>query len=703
MRTALWATAGPVHIGVTFMPAYTTTDIRNLALLGSAGSGKTTLIETMLNNTGAIGRIGRVEDKNTVCDTDEQEHELGHSIDSAVVHFDHGGVHVNLIDTPGTSDFLGKSLSVIPAVETVVIVVDASAGVETVTRRVMKFAKERDLPRLIVVNKIDACNDVAGLLENIQESFGSECRPLNLPSEDGASVVDCFKTTEGTSALGPVADHHTAIIDQVVEVDEALMEQYLESGTVTPEQLHKPFERSLREGHLIPVCFTSARNNIGVNELATIFATLCPNPAEGNPRPFEFGQDGEMHPWTSEPDASKPPVAHVFKVSSDPFVGKLCVFRVHQGSVSANLHPVVDDGKKSIRIAHVFKLQGKDHKECDQVIAGDIGAVAKIEDIHYGSVVHDGSIGERLHLKPLVLPRPMFGLAIEGKSKGAETKLAEALKKMLAEDPTLEVDRVQATNETVLRGLGEQHLRAKLNLLKDRYGVEVDTKPPKIAYKETITSKAEGHHRHKKQTGGAGQFGEVYLRVEPVSGDDEGIVDRLAFEDGTFGGSVPKQYMPAIEKGVRQIMQSGAIAGYPMQNIKVSVYDGKHHPVDSKEVAFISAGKKAFIDAVQKARPVLLEPFAKLEITIPADLIGDISSDLSGRRGRIQGTDMLPGNQAVVYAEAPLSEVMTYSNQLKSISAGAGSYAMEYSHDEATPPNVQSDVIKAFKPHEDDD
>jgi len=372
---------------------------------------------------------------------------------------------------------------------------------------------------------------------------------------------------------------------------------------------------------------------------------------------------------------------------------------VHQGTLDPSVQPIVDDGKKGVRIAHVFKLQGKDHADVDGIIAGDIGAVAKIEEISYGSVLHTA---ERVRLKPLPLPKPMFGLAIEGTSKGAETKMGEALAKLAAEDPTLEIERVQATGETVIRGLGEQHLRMKLRLLKDRYGVEVETRPPRVAYKETITAKAEGHHRHKKQTGGAGQFGEVFLRVEPTGPDNEDAVDGLVFCDDTFGGSIPKQFMPAVEKGIRRVMHEGAIAGYPMQDIKVSVYDGKHHPVDSKEVAFMTAGRKAFVDAVQKAKPVLLEPYVTMEITVPADMIGDISSDISGRRGRIQGTDMLPGNLAVISTEVPLSEVMSYSSQLKSITGGTGSYTMEYSHDERTPPNVQAEVVKAFKPKEDE-
>ena len=606
---------------------------------------------------------------------------------------------------PGRRIAWGATVSVLPAVETVVIVIDATAGIETATRRLIRIARERKLPQLILINKIDNATNLADLLSAVQETFGSSCRPVNLPADGGKAVIDCFGQSEGASDIGDVSEFHTGIVDQVVEVDEALMEQYLEQGAVSPEQLHAPFEKALREGHLVPVCFASAREGVGVKEFADVVASLCPNPSEGNPRTFIKGTGESREQFTAEADPSKPLLAHVFKVSSDPYVGKLCVFRVQQGTVGGDVQPHVDSEKKALRIAHVFRLQGKENTEVETVIAGDIGAVAKVDEIHFNSVLHDTSSGEDVRISAIPLPKPMFGLAIEGTTKGAESKLGEGLQKMLAEDPTLEVERVQATHETVLRGLGEQHLRAKLRLLKDRYGVEVDTKPPKVAYKETITSKAEGHHRHKKQTGGAGQFGEVYLRVEPLNGNDlenDDLHGGLLFVDDTFGGSIPRQFLPAIEKGIRQVMLDGAIAGYPMENIKVSVYDGKYHPVDSKEVAFIAAGKKAFIEAVQKAKPVLLEPFVSMEITVPADMIGDISSDLSGRRGRIQGTDMLPGNQAIVQAEAPLSEVMTYSSQLKSITAGAGSYTMEYSHDERTPPNVQAEVVKAFKPRDDD-
>ena len=684
------------------MAKYTTTDIRNIAMTGSAGAGKTTLVEMMLNAAGEIGSVGTVEQGNTVCDFDELEKEYGHGIDSAIAHFDHNGSHVNIVDTPGSPGFIGKAVASFPAVETHVIMIDAGAGIDTMTRKLMSLGKDRQLPQVIVVNKLDHANDLAGLLEQIQSTFGSVCRPVNLPTDSGSGVIDCFKNAEGDSDLGDISSFHTGIVDQVVEIDEELMEAYLEQGEVSPDQLHGPFEAALREAHLIPVMFMSAKNNVGVTEFMDFIAELCPNPLEGNPRTFVAGEGESQEEWHASNDGEHP-VAHVFKVSSDPYVGKLCVFRVHQGVMNNKTNPKVGDNKKSIKLSHVFKLQGKDHVEIPEVISGDIGAVAKIEELNFGSVMHDGSISDQMKIKPLPMPKPMYGLAIDAANRNAETKMGEALAKLQVEDPTLEIDRVVATGDLVMRGLGDIHLRAKLRILKDRFGVEVDTRTPKVAYKETITANAEGHHRHKKQSGGSGQFGEVYLRIEPAVGEEtEETSNGFVFVDDTFGGSVPKQFMPAIEKGVKAVMADGAIAGYPMYNIKVTVYDGKHHAVDSKEIAFVTAGKKAFIDAVKKAKPVLLEPFVKLHIAIPTDMIGDISSDMSGRRGRILGTEMLPGDQALLEAEAPLSEVMSYTSQLKSITGGTGSYEMEYSHDERTPANVQADVVKAFQPQDDE-
>ena len=680
------------------MAKYTTTDIRNIAMTGAASAGKTTLIETMLQESGEIGHVGTIENGDTVCDFEDLEKEYAHGIDSAIAHFDYKGAHVNIIDTPGSPGFLGKAIASFPAVETQVIMIDAGSGIDTMTRKLFSMGKDRQLPQVILINKMDHAVDFGALLEQIQSTFGSECRPVNLPTDDCKGVIDCFNNAEGESDLGDVADFHTGIVDQVVEVDEELMEAYLEQGEVSSEQLHGPFEAALRQAHLVPVMFMSAKDNVGVKEFMDFIVALCPNPLEGNPRTFVINEGEAQEEWHASNDGDHP-VAHVFKVSSDPYVGKLCVFRVHQGVLSPSVHPRVGGSKKPLRLSHVFKLQGKNHVEIAEVISGDIGAVAKIDELHYGSVMHDASVSKQMKIKPLPMPKPMYGLAIDAANRNAETKLGEALAKLLLEDPTLEVDRVAATGDLVLRGLGDIHLRVKLRLLKDRYGVEVETRTPKVAYKETITSNAEGHHKHKKQSGGSGQFGEVYLRVEPSVGEEADVnPDGFVFVDDTFGGSVPKQFMPAIEKGVKAVMAQGAVAGYPMYNIKVTVYDGKHHAVDSKEIAFMTAGKKAFIDAVKKAKPVLLEPFVKMHISIPTDLIGDISSDISGRRGRILGTEMLPGDQALLEAVAPLSEVMSYTNQLKSITGGTGSYEMEYSHDEQTPAKVQADVIRSFKP-----
>ncbi len=691
------------------MANHSTEQIRNLALAGHGGSGKTSLLEALLFKAGAIHQLGQVEKHTAVADFTDEEKTHGHSLFNAVVHFDYEGRHVNIIDTPGYPDFMGQALCALPAVETVCVVVSAAAGIEPVTRRMMDWAQRRKLCRMLVINKIDHENaDLGKLLKDLQEAFGRQCLPVNLPAGGGQSVVDCFQTASGESDLGPVAAAHTAIVDQVVEVDEKLMEVYLEQGDVKPEQLHEPFEKALREGHLVPICFTAARRhddheaNVGVRELLDVIVKLAPNPLEGNPRPFYRGGD-VANEFYATPDPGAHSMAHVFQVSFDPFVGKLSALRVHQGKITpaSQLYvcdAVTGESKKPFKVGHLFKLMGKEHVEVEQAVPGDIVAIAKVEQVHRDAVLHDSHDEDSIHLKPIEFPEPMSGLAITAKRRGDEQKTGDALTKIGEEDPTFKVTRDATTHETVIHGIGELHLRTILEKLKGRYHVEVDTKQPKIAYRETIQTKAEGHHRHKKQTGGAGQFGEVYLRVEPL---ERGA--GFEFSNDIFGGSIPSQYVPAIEKGVRKVMEEGAIAGYLMQDIKVSVYDGKHHPVDSKEVAFVAAGKRAFLDAVSKARPVLLEPCVEIEVTVPNQFMGDITGDLSGKRGRIQGTDMLGGDQSVIQAVVPLSEVANYQNQLKSVTGGQGSFTMALSHYEAVPPNVQEQIVAQYKPRVEED
>ena len=681
--------------------SYSTQQIRNVALAGHPGAGKTTLFEALLHAGGALQVAGTIERGTTVSDHDPLEKSRGHSIDTAIASTDHGGMHVNLIDTPGYPEFRGPALSALSAVETALIVVDADQGVAHGTRRLMERAAQRHLCRAIVINKIDHEGaDCAGVLAALREEFGPEVLPLNLPADGGKAVIDCFRQSTGVSDLGDVADWHQKIIDQVVEINETVMEHYLDlgEGGLSGEELHDAFEQCLREGHLIPVCFASARTGVGVKELLDVAERLFPNPAEANPPPFVKLNGSDPQPIEAVPDPRAHVIADVFKIINDPFVGKLGIFRVYQGTLKKDSQLFVDDGKKPFKVGHLFKLKGKDHVEIEQAIPGDIAAVAKVEDLHFDAVLHDSHDEDHLHLAPIDFPKPMFGLAIEAASKGQEQKLSIALQKLADEDPAFVVEHQPELNETVIRGLSDLHLRVMLERLKERHGVEVKTRPPRIAYRETVAAKAEGHHRHKKQTGGAGQFGEVFLRIEPLPRGGG-----FEFLDEVKGGTIPGQFMPAVEKGVRQVLAGGAISGHPLQDVRVIVYDGKHHPVDSKEVAFVAAGKKAFLDAIAKARPQVLEPIVDLEVHAPEQHMGDISGGLSAKRARISGTDSERGGEIVVRAHVPLSELDGYAAELKSVTAGRGRYALDFSHYEPVPAQVQQKLVESWKPRHEED
>ena len=678
------------------MANYSTEDIRNIAITGNGAVGKTTLVEALLHRAGAINQMGSIERGTTVCDFDPQEKVHQHSLDSAIASMDYHQAHINLIDTPGYLDFMGRALAVLTAVETCAVVINAQTGIDMVASKMMEVARDRQLDRLIIINKIDAEQvDLEALLEQIRDNFGTECIPLNLPANNGKEVVDCFFQASGKQTdFSSVAQAHTAIIDQAIELDEELMEIYLEQGEeITPEQLHNPFEQALREGHLIPVCFVSAQAGAGLDELLEVFAKLMPNPMEGNPPQFRKGEDAATDIIEIKPDPARHVLAHVFKINIDPFVGKLAVFRIHQGTLSKDSQLFIGKGRKPFKVSHLLKLQGKDHIEVATGIPGDICAVAKVDDLYFDAVIHDSHDEDEIHMRSMEFPSPMYGLAIETKSRGDEQKISDALHKLQSEDQCFMVEHTVGLNETVIRGLGELHLRMMLEKLKDRYHVDVDTHPPKIAYKETITAKAEGHYRHKKQTGGSGQFGEVYLRVEPLQrGQGFEFVDKVA------GGVIPKQLIPAVEKGVRLVMDEGFVAGFPLQDIRVSVYDGKHHSVDSKEVAFVAAGKKAFMDALSKARSVVIEPIVEIAITAPNHSMGDINADLSSKRGRINNTTAMSGGMSTITGLAPLSELDSYQSQLKSITGGTGSFSFTLSHYDPVPARMQKQLIASYKP-----
>ena len=706
---------------------YTTQGIRNIALVGSAAGGKTLLLESLLLQAGAIRNKGSLQRGGTVSDFDAQEKRLQHSLDPAICCFDINSTHVNLIDTPGYPDFLGRTLSVLEAVEAVAIVVSAVNGVDTLTQRLMEFSRERGLCPLVVVNKIDS-HDArpAAVLDELRATFGPECLPLNLPANQGEAVADCFFTpavtatnaaatpdgatsaavsmrvtaSNGGASATPVPDFsslsaaHTQIIDQVVEVDEDLMAVYLEQGAeLSAEQLHSPFERALREGHLIPVCFTSAQTGAGVPELLRIVEQLMPNPTEGNPPPFLKGEGENAQHVDVTPDPDKHVIAHVFKTTIDPYVGKLGILRVHQGTLRQGGQVFIGDARKPIKIAHILKLMGKETAEVPRAIPGDICAISKIDELHLDAVLHDSHDEDHYYLKPVTFPPPMLGVAIEPERRGDEQRLADALHKLMDEDPCVRIEHHSALNETVIYGTGELHLRVLLERMAERYGVHIKTHPPSVPYRETITRPAEGHCRHKKQTGGAGQFGEVYLRVEAL-----GRGAGFEFVDDVVGGAIPGQFIPAVEKGVRQVLGEGALAGFPIQDVRVTVYDGKHHPVDSKEVAFTSAGRKAFLEALQKANPIVLEPVMRVEITAPASAIGDITGDLATRRARISGNTALPNRRVTVQALVPLAEISEYQLRLKGLTGGQGAYAMELSHYDPVPARRQQQLVQAWRP-----
>jgi elongation factor G len=676
---------------------YSTAEIRNICLVGPSHAGKTLLTEALLFAGGKIAEKGSIEKGTTVSDYTPREKEIGHSQFNSVCHLDHEGTHVNLIDTPGYRDFYGRAKSVLPAADTAAIVINAQAGVEMLARRMMNAAHEQRMCRMIIVNQIDAEHvDVEKVFKDIQEAFGPECLPMNLPSADGTSVVDCFFQPEGEeTAFSSVKEAHTQIVDQVVEVDEELMELYLEQGEeLEAEQLHDPFEKALREEHLIPVCFVSAETGVGIRQLLQIFERLMPNPTEANPPKFLKAEGADAEPVEVVPDPSKHAIAHVFMVNIDTFKGRLGVFRIHQGTINAGNQLFVGDARKPFKATQLLKVNGETHSKVETAVPGDICAVPRVDEAHYGAVLHDSHDEDHFHLKPIQLPRPMFGLAIRPQNDADAQKTSDALQVAEAEDPSVQVEHNAALNEVVLLGLGELHLATVLQQIEDRYNLDLVTSLPSIAYRETITAKAEGHHRHKKQTGGAGQFGEVYLRVEPLPQGGG-----FEFGSAVVGGAIPSQFIPAVENGVRQAMKEGAILGYPMQDVKVTVYDGKHHNVDSKEIAFVQAGKKAFLDAVSKARPIVMEPIVDAEFSVPSDCVGGVTGDLAGMRGMITGTDALPDNRALVSGRVPLQELQGYHSRLKSLTAGDGSFTMDFSHYAEVPANelkqIQAEVEEA--------
>ncbi|MCL2644122.1 MAG: elongation factor G [Betaproteobacteria bacterium] len=646
-------------------------DIRNLCLLGQTGSGKTTLIRALLAAAG-------VEDVGNNAPA-------GQSFTSTLSHLEWADHWINLLDTPGLSDLAGRALSTLSAVETAAIVINAAAGLESSVRRMMTAAQGKC--RMIIINKIDAGGNFGDLMEAITSAFGRECLPLNLPSPDGSAVIDCFfnPKSDAATAFSNVDAAHEAIVDQVIELDEDLMARYLEQGeALDPDQLHAPFEAALRDAHLIPVCFVSAQTGAGIRELLDIFGKLMPDPTEANPAPFLKGS--EMVEVL--PDPNRHTVAHVFQISNDPYRGKIALFRIHQGTISPGDSLYVGDGRKPFKVAHLLRMQGQTTSETKLAVPGDLCAVSRIDELHHDAVLHSSHDEDYYHLVPPAYPQPVYGLTLTPRKTADEQRLGEALSRLADEDPCLEIDYDTRSRRTVVRGLGEQHLKIVLGELSSRWNLELGTAPPAIAYRETITLIAEARYRHKKQSGGAGQFGEVALRVEPLP-RGEG----LQFGDEVKGGTIPTQYMPAVEKGVRMAVADGALAGYPIHDIRVVITDGKHHPVDSNEISFVTAGRHALIDAVLAARPQILEPIIEVQVRVADDYFGNVSAELSGRRGRVTGTDSPAPGWTLISASVPMADMDGFEARLKSLCAGESEFATAAGGYEPVTGDVQAKLV----------
>ncbi|MCO6047695.1 elongation factor G [Aeoliella sp. ICT_H6.2] len=684
-------------------------DLRNIAVCGHGSAGKTSLVDHLLVKTGAVQGNPNVEAGTSICDFDEEEKHHKHSIEAAITHCEHNGKEFTLIDTPGYPDLIGQTIGALRGVDNALIAIDGHAGIKVNTRRVWKEAGDRGLGRILCITKVDDHSvDLPGLTETIGEVFGPQCVLFNVPLGAGddlkgvASTIDPPSDTSG--AVMDVAELHEKAVETIIETDDAVMEKYFEGEVPSTAQLMELAKKGIAAGTLTPVVCVSAKNDIGTTELLDLLTTVTLSPAD-----IERTAKKDGDTVTLKPDPSAPLAAQVFRTRIDPFVQKLSFIRVISGTLKKDDTVETPGERKGMKVGQLLKVQGEKTEPVDSAGPGEIVAIAKNETLHTGV-----SLGE-VQLPSIKFPLPMVGLAVSPKSRGDETKLSSSLHKLAEEDPTIHVEHDEETHETVLTGMSELHLQLIQERLKRRDHVEIETHDPKIPYRETILQDAEGMYRHKKQSGGAGQFAEVHIRMYPLpEGTD---IDEYATKarfpqlknvhyheganflwvDTVVGGAIPGNFMPAIEKGFLERITNGVIAGCKVQNVCVEVHFGKDHPVDSNETAFKMAAAKAFAEVFQKAKPVLLEPMVMMHITVPADNVGDVSSDLAGRRGQMVGMDSAGGGMTTVEAKCPLGEVTTYARTLSSMTGGQGSYTMEFANYEAVPGNVQAEILANAK------
>jgi elongation factor G len=689
------------------MKVYDAPNIRNLALVGHGGSGKTSLASALLLDAGAVNRMGRVEDGTTVTDFDPDEIERRISLQSALAFCEWKKTKVNLIDTPGYANFLSEARAGLRVVDAAIVVVDAVAGVEVQTEKVWSYTEEYGLPRLIVVNRMDRENaSFARAFEAIEKAFGRSAVPVALPigQERGfKGIVDLVSEkaqlyaadASGKWQPGEVpADLQEAaqswrekLVEMVAESNEELMEEFFDKGTLSQEQLAKGLRHAVVTGRIFPVLPSSSVLNVGPATVLDAIVDLLPSPAD---RGAVEGTDPAANaPATRRPAADAPVSAFVFKTLVDPHAGRISLFRVYSGTLKSdsNVHNASRDTAE--RVGSLLLLQGKNQQQIGEVQAGDIGAVAKLKDTQTGDTLADKA--SPIVYPKVVFPEPATTFAIEPKTRGDDDKISTALQRLLEEDPVLRVSRDAQTHEMLLSGMGQLHIEVVVARLRKRYKVEVNLKKPRIPYRETIKGSAEAHGRHKKQTGGHGQFGDCKIRLKPLPRGSD-----FQFVDDIFGGSIPKNFIPAVEKGIQEARLKGFLAGYPMVDFAVELFDGSYHDVDSSEMSFKIAGSLAFKDGIPKCRPTLLEPVMKVEIEVPEEYAGTIMGDLSSRRGRPQGMEP-KGNLQVIKAEVPLSEMLSYDAELTSMTGARGSYHMTMDHYDEVPAHLQEKIVAAAK------
>jgi elongation factor G len=682
------------------MKEYPTNDIRNVALIAHGGTGKTSLCEAALFNSGAISRLGRVEDGNTTSDYDPDEVKRKSSVNLSLIPCEWNGVKLNLIDTPGYADFVGEEKAGLRAADAALILVDAQAGVQVGTEYAWLFADERAMPRLVLINRVDRENaDFNGALASLQEHFGQKCVAVHVPigaQDSFQGVVDLLSETARTGEKGTagpmpetmaadVAQLREKLVEAICETDDDLITKYLEGEEIAEEELRAALKKAIATGAVVPVFAAAATKNVGVSAFLDALVEFAPSPLDVSP---ERGESPSGETVELPPDPDGPLAALVFKSTADPFTGKLTYFRVYSGTIQSDGSAFNAVKGKAERIGQIFFMRGQTHENTTRVVAGDIAVVAKLTETATGDTLCNQD--RPLKLAPPVFPNPAYSAAVAPKTRTDQDKLGPALQRIVEEDPTLHMHRDPDTHEVILSGVGESHIHVAAEKMQRKFGVGVDIHRPKVPYRETITTKNQAEYKHKKQTGGAGQYGHVFLELEPLPRGTG-----FEFNERVVGGSVPREYFPAVEKGVREALREGVLAHFPIDDVKVTLYDGSSHPVDSKAIAFELAGAQALKKGVTQGRPILLEPIVTLRVRVPDAATGDILSDLNGnKRGKVQG--MTPeGGYTVIEAEAPLAEIQDYANDLRALTQGRGSFEMQFNHYEEVPQHIAQKVIES--------